>query len=69
MALGYFIQDIEQRIPIDISWYNLYNLPMLHTGDLMLAQVMFNDMQTLPPEVAGPIPSIIPPGWLPSMAI
>jgi hypothetical protein len=47
-ALGYFIQDIEQRIPIDISYYNFYNLPMLHTGDLMLAQVMFNDMQTLP---------------------
>jgi len=47
-ALGYFIQDIEQRIPLDISYVNLYNLPMLHTGDLMLAQVMYNDMQTLP---------------------
>jgi hypothetical protein len=47
-ALGYFIQDIEQRIPINIIYYNLYNLPMLHTGDLMLAQVTYNDMQQLP---------------------
>jgi len=47
-ALGYFIQDIEQRIPLSISYVNLYNLPMLHTGDLLLAQVMYNDLQTLP---------------------
>jgi len=65
--LGYFLQDIQQTIPIAIPYSNQFNLPTLYisTGNaLTIAHVNFNDMLQFPDPPGGWTYSYHSSSWL-----
>ena len=64
--LGYFLQDIEQTIPIDIPYSNQFNLPTLNitSGNaLEIAHIDFDDLIALPNPTGGWTYSYHSSGW------
>ena len=51
--LGYFLQDIEAKIPIDIPYSNQCNLPNVHVENIPLSTAEYQDMQVLLPNGGG----------------
>ncbi len=64
--LGYFIQDIEQRIPISIPYSNQFNLPTLNISSgnaLTIAHIDFDDLIAFPNPTGGWTYSYDNSGW------
>ena len=51
--LGYFTQDITNKIPIDIDYSNALTVPSHQTTDLELGSVPYSDMDSLLPDGNG----------------
>ena len=64
--LGYFLQDIEQTIPIDIPYSNQFNLPTLNISSgnaLEIAHIDFDDLIAFPNPTGGWTYSYHSSGW------
>ena len=64
--LGYFIQDVEQRIPINIPYSNQFNLPTLNISSgnaLTIAHIDFDDLIGFPNPTGGWTYSYDNSGW------
>ncbi len=64
--LGYFIQDIEQRIPISIAYTDQFNLPILNISSgnaLTIAHIDFDDLIEFPNPTGGWTYSYDNSGW------
>jgi len=64
--LGYFVQDIMQRIPINISYTNQFNLPVLNISSgsaLTIAHIDFDDLIAFPNPTGGWNYSYDNSGW------
>jgi len=65
--LGYFLQDIEQTIPISIPYSNLFSLPTLYISSgnaITIAHVDYNDMLQFPNPPGGWTYSYHNTSWL-----
>ncbi len=54
--LGYFLQDIEQQIPVSIPYFNQFTLPTLYipmAESLTIVHVDFDDMLAFPSSTGG----------------
>jgi hypothetical protein len=61
--IGYFIQNIQQRIPVNVGQSNQFVLPTLSQSNLTLCTVTYQDMEQLPADSGGWTYSLHSSGW------
>jgi hypothetical protein len=61
--IAYFIQNIQQRIPVAIGQSNQFTLPALAQNDLNLCAVNYQDMEQVPANSGGWVFSIQATSW------
>jgi hypothetical protein len=64
--LAYFLQDIEQKIPVNIPYSNQFTLPTMNIGNgdlITIAHIDFNDLLAFPNPTGGWTYSYDSSGW------
>jgi len=61
--IGYFIQNIQQRIPVNVGQSNQFVLPTLSQNNLTLCTIEYQDMEQLPADSGGWTYSFHSSGW------